>query len=44
MEYELRVMVENVKESLSTLSIKGGNPTIVMWRTPFYDVQVSGIF
>lgn len=43
-EYELRVMVENVKDSVCTLSIKGGNPKIVMWRTPFYDVQVSGIF
>ncbi|KAG6415624.1 hypothetical protein SASPL_123037 [Salvia splendens] len=40
-EYELRVMVENVKESVCTLSIKGGNPKIVMWRTPFYDVQSS---
>ncbi|XP_057798386.1 uncharacterized protein LOC131014423 isoform X4 [Salvia miltiorrhiza] len=38
-EYELCVMVDNVKESLSSLSFKGGNPKIVMWRTPFYDVK-----
>lgn len=40
MEYELCVMVENVKESLSTSSFNGWNPKILMWSTPFYDVKV----
>lgn len=40
MEYELCIMLDTVKESLSTLSFKGGNPKIVMWSTPFYDVKV----
>lgn len=33
-------MVENVKESLSTSSFNGWNPKILMWSTPFYDVEV----
>ncbi|KAH6761249.1 DNA photolyase [Perilla frutescens var. frutescens] len=36
-EYELCVMLDNVKESLSNTSFKGWNPKIVLWSSPFYD-------
>lgn len=38
-EYELLVMLDNVKESLSNISFKGWNPKVVMWSSPFYDVK-----
>ncbi|KAK6155837.1 hypothetical protein DH2020_010085 [Rehmannia glutinosa] len=38
-EYELCIMLDVIKESLSTISFKGGNPKIVTWSTPFYDVK-----
>ncbi|KAI3458274.1 hypothetical protein Pfo_014937 [Paulownia fortunei] len=38
-EYELCVMLDIIKESLSALSFNGGKPKIVMWSTPFYDVK-----
>ncbi|KAK6132173.1 hypothetical protein DH2020_034098 [Rehmannia glutinosa] len=38
-EYELCIMLDIIKESLSTISFKGGNPKIVTWSTPFYDVK-----
>ncbi|KAL7146506.1 hypothetical protein ABFS83_06G045300 [Erythranthe nasuta] len=40
-EYELCLMVDLVKESLSTSSFNGNNPEIVMWSSPFYDVKSS---
>ncbi|GFP88283.1 blue-light photoreceptor phr2 [Phtheirospermum japonicum] len=38
-EYELCIMLDIVKESLSTLSSKEGEPKIVTWSTPFYDFK-----
>ncbi|KAL3645222.1 hypothetical protein CASFOL_010402 [Castilleja foliolosa] len=38
-EYELCVLLDNVKESLSTVSSKEGKPKIVTWSTPFYDFK-----
>ncbi|XVF50670.1 hypothetical protein PTKIN_Ptkin04bG0120700 [Pterospermum kingtungense] len=38
-EYELRQMIGVVKDTLETFSFSDGNPDIVMWRTPFYDVK-----
>ncbi|KAK4431612.1 2-hydroxy-6-oxo-6-(2'-aminophenyl)hexa-2,4-dienoic acid hydrolase [Sesamum alatum] len=38
-EYELRIMLDIVKESLSTLSLSRENTKIVTWNAPFYDVK-----
>lgn len=38
-EYEMRQMIGVVKHKLETSSSVDGNPDIVMWRTPFYDVK-----
>ncbi|OMO98081.1 hypothetical protein COLO4_14152 [Corchorus olitorius] len=38
-EYEMRQMIGVVKDTLEMSSSVDGNPDIVMWRTPFYDVQ-----
>ncbi|KAL0371587.1 UNVERIFIED_CONTAM: Cryptochrome DASH [Sesamum calycinum] len=38
-EYELRIMLDIVEESLSTLSLSGENTKILTWNTPFYDVK-----
>ncbi|KAG8381484.1 hypothetical protein BUALT_Bualt06G0126600 [Buddleja alternifolia] len=38
-EYELCVMLDIIKESLSSVSFTGGNPKILTWSTPFYDIK-----
>ncbi|OMO85847.1 hypothetical protein CCACVL1_09967 [Corchorus capsularis] len=38
-EYEMRQMIGVVKDTLEMSSSVDGNPDIVMWRTPFYDVK-----
>ncbi|XP_007038428.2 PREDICTED: uncharacterized protein LOC18605386 [Theobroma cacao] len=38
-EYEMRQIIGVVKDTLETSSSLDGNPDIVMWRTPFYDVK-----
>ncbi|XVE58698.1 hypothetical protein DITRI_Ditri04bG0189700 [Diplodiscus trichospermus] len=38
-EYEMRQMIGVVKDKLEMLSSLDGNPDIVMWSTPFYDVK-----
>ncbi|KAL0304149.1 UNVERIFIED_CONTAM: Pheophytinase, chloroplastic [Sesamum radiatum] len=39
LEYELRIMLDIVEESLSTLSLSEENTKILTWNTPFYDVK-----
>ncbi|XWS37699.1 hypothetical protein CRYUN_Cryun19dG0067400 [Craigia yunnanensis] len=38
-EYKMRQMIGVVKDTLETSSFLYGNPDIVMWSTPFYDVK-----
>ncbi|XVF09684.1 hypothetical protein REPUB_Repub07fG0116100 [Reevesia pubescens] len=38
-EYEMRQMIALVKDTLETSSSLDGNPDIVMWRTPLYDIK-----
>ncbi|XP_054811010.1 uncharacterized protein LOC129312411 [Prosopis cineraria] len=38
-EYELRLMVDVVKEKLKSMIIPEGSLRIEMWQTPFYDIK-----
>ncbi|XP_068650620.1 cryptochrome DASH, chloroplastic/mitochondrial isoform X2 [Aristolochia californica] len=38
-EYNLRVMVDAVEQSLLSEAVLGGRPQLVCWRTPFYDIK-----
>ncbi|XP_073064375.1 uncharacterized protein [Primulina eburnea] len=39
LEYGLCTMVDNVKETLSSVSFAEWNPEIMTWNTPFYDIK-----
>ncbi|XP_027354283.1 uncharacterized protein LOC113864592 isoform X1 [Abrus precatorius] len=38
-EYELRVIMDEVKQRLKLVTVPQGTPRIELWRTPFYDVK-----
>ncbi|KAI4323830.1 hypothetical protein L6164_023406 [Bauhinia variegata] len=38
-EYELRLMMDVVKEKLQSLLVPAGSPSVEFWQTPFYDVK-----
>ncbi|KDP22400.1 hypothetical protein JCGZ_26231 [Jatropha curcas] len=38
-EYHLKMTIGIVEESLVRLPFSDGNPKIVIWRTPFYDIK-----
>lgn len=38
-EYNLRMMINTVEESLSCISFSWGNPQFIFWETPFYDIK-----
>lgn len=39
MEYELRFIIDVVKQRLKSVSVPQGSPRIELWRTPFYDIK-----
>ena len=39
-EYELRELMEFTNDSLKVLAFAKEGPKFVLWRTPFYDVEV----
>lgn len=41
MEYELRFIIDVVKQRLKSVSVPQGSPRIELWRTPFYDIKVG---
>ncbi|KAL3000399.1 hypothetical protein AAZX31_09G210700 [Glycine max] len=38
-EYELRFIIDVVKQRLKSVSVPQGSPRIELWRTPFYDIK-----
>ncbi|KAL5143474.1 Pheophytinase, chloroplastic [Glycine soja] len=38
-EYELRFIIDVVKQRLKSVSVSQGSPRIELWRTPFYDIK-----
>lgn len=43
LEYGLCTMVDDVKETLSSVSFAEWKPVIMTWNTPFYDIKVFGL-
>lgn len=39
-EYELRLVMDVVKDQLKSMIVPGSNPRIEIWQTPFYDIKV----
>lgn len=39
-EYDLRVMMDAVKEALETVYCQEGSARVVLWQTPFFDIKV----
>ncbi|XP_047176191.1 uncharacterized protein LOC124843479 isoform X1 [Vigna umbellata] len=38
-EYELRLIIDVVKQRLKSVSVPQGSPRIELWQTPFYEVK-----
>nr|DAD18606.1 TPA_asm: hypothetical protein HUJ06_020069 [Nelumbo nucifera] len=38
-EYDLRRVINVVKDSVSSMSFTWGSPQFVIWQTPFYDIE-----
>jgi len=41
-EYELRLIVDALKQRLKSVAVPQGSPGIELWQTPFYEVKVGG--
>lgn len=39
-EYDLRMMMDVVKETLETVYSQEGSARLVLWQTPFFDMKV----
>lgn len=39
-EYDLRKMVDVVKKTVERVSFLDGNPKIILWQAPLYDIKV----
>ncbi|GLT40303.1 hypothetical protein SLA2020_144480 [Shorea laevis] len=39
LEYEMHEMIKVVKRNMEELPFLDGNPNIVLWQTPFYDIK-----
>lgn len=40
-EYELRLIMDVVNQSLKSVVVPQGTPRIELWNTPFYDIKVD---
>ncbi|KAK7401168.1 hypothetical protein VNO78_12488 [Psophocarpus tetragonolobus] len=38
-DYDLRLVIDVVKERLSSVTVAQGTPRIELWQTPFYDIK-----
>lgn len=41
-EYELRLVIDVLKQRLESVNVPQGSPRIELWQTPFYEVKVGG--
>jgi hypothetical protein len=39
-EYDLRLMMDAVKEALETVYCQEGSAKVALWQTPFFDIKV----
>ena len=43
-EYDVRVIMDVVKETLETVHSEERSARLVLWQTPFYDIKVIIMF